>query len=210
VQICLSKKIILENCLPKKINLVAGVDVAYSDYAAVSAVAVLNYETLELIETKTAICKTKIPYISTLFAFRELPPAMASIKKLYTKPDVFLSDSHGIAHPRKCGFASHLGLAIKKPTIGVAKNKLFGTLEPANGKVNVVHNKEILGEEVVTKEGCRPVYVSVGNMISLEDAIEIVKHLTRNCRTPEPLRIAHNIATQQRNERLAKKTRQIV
>ena len=200
VQACLSEKIIRKDCLPKKIRLAAGVDVAYFGDLAASAVAVLDYETLELVETQTAICTSKFPYIPTLFAFKELPPALACIQKLTSKPDVFLIDGHGIVHPRRCGLASHLGVAIKKPTIGVAKSRLIGNLEPAYGRVYIVHNGERVGEAVISKEGCRPLYVSIGNMVSLENATKIVRHLTRNNRIPEPILLAHNLAAQQRTK----------
>ena len=94
---------------------------------AIGAVAVLDYESLKLLETQVATCQVKMPYIPTLLSFREIPPAMAAIKKLKIQPDVFLVDAQGIAHPYRCGFASHLGLAIGKPTIGAAKSRLIGT-----------------------------------------------------------------------------------
>ena len=127
-QLCLSRKIITEDRLPHKIKRVAGVDVAYVDELAIGAVAVLDYETLELLEQQTATCQAKFPYIPTLLAFREIPPAVACIKKLRQQPDVLLVDGQGAAHPYGCGFASHLGLAIGKPTVGIAKSRLVGEL----------------------------------------------------------------------------------
>ena len=151
-------------------------------------------------ETQTTVCVTKFPYIPTLLAFRELPPALASLKKLKTNPDIILVDGHGRAHPRKYGFACHLGLVTKKPTIGIAKNLLFGSLKRENKKIYITENQEVIGEVITTKEGCRPIYVSTGNMISLEKAEIIVKHLAQNNRIPAPLRIAHNKATLCRKE----------
>ncbi len=97
------------------------------DNTGIGAVAVLDYESLELLETQVATCQVKIPYIPTLLSFREIPPAIAAIKKLKVQPDVFLVDAQGLAHPYRCGFASHLGLALGKPTIGAAKSRLIGT-----------------------------------------------------------------------------------
>ena len=127
-QLCLSKKIILEDKLPRKIKTVAGVDVSYVGDVGVGAVAVLDYESLRLLESKVATCQVKMPYIPTLLAFREIPPAMAAIRKLKIQPDVFLVDAQGWAHPYRCGFASHLGLALGKPTVGAAKSRLIGEL----------------------------------------------------------------------------------
>ena len=127
-QLSLSQKVIAEDRLPKEIKLVAGVDVAYIDDLAISAVAALDYESLELLEWQTATCPMKFPYIPTLLSFRELPPAVACIKKLRLQPDILLVDGQGAAHPYGCGFASHLGLAIGKPTVGIAKSRLVGEL----------------------------------------------------------------------------------
>jgi deoxyribonuclease V len=197
-QTYLSKKIISEDRLPEKITLVAGVDVAYAGELAIGAVAVLDYESLELLESQTATCQVKFPYVPTLLSFREIPPAVACVKRLKRQPDVFLVDGQGIAHPYRCGFASHLGLAIGKPTIGVAKSRLIGTPTETEGDVFLVQNGQIIGVVVTTKENSKPVYVSVGHLISLETATKIVKHCVRNSRIPEPLLQAHRIASEER------------
>lgn len=95
----LSKKIIKENRLPSKIRTVAGVDVSYFDDSGVGSITVLDYDSMTLLESQTAVCKVKIPYIPTLLSFRELAPAMTAIKKLTLQPDVFLVDAQGLAHP---------------------------------------------------------------------------------------------------------------
>jgi len=197
-QLRLSKQIIFEDTLPKKIKFVAGVDVAYARGMSIGAVAVLDYDSLKLVESQTAFCKTRFPYIPTLLSFREIPPAVLSIKKLQVQPDVFLVDGQGFAHPYGCGFASHLGLAIGKPTIGVAKSRLFGEAErtKTEGKVAFLKNKgEVVGAIVTTKRGCKPLYVSVGHMVSLETAIKIVKQCVHQNRIPEPILRAHEKAT---------------
>ncbi len=197
-QLHLSKKIILEDRLPDKINLVAGVDVAYAGELAVGAVAVLDYMSLELLESQTAMCRVKVPYIPTLLSFREIPPTIACVKRLKLQPDVFLVDGQGLAHPYRCGFASHLGLALGKPAIGVAKSRLIGKLVEIGGDAFLVDNGQIIGSVVTTKEGIKPIYVSVGHLLSLETAIKIVKHCARNNRIPEPLLLAHKIASEER------------
>jgi len=199
----LSKRIVLEDVLPKKIRFVAGVDVAYTKNLSIGAVAVLDYTSLELVESQIALCKTRFPYVPTLLSFREMPPTVLSIKKLRLQPDIFLVDAHGFAHPYSCGFASHLGLVIGKPTIGVAKSRLFGEVEDVVGKKDVAllkHRGEVIGAVVTTKHGCKPVYVSVGHMVSLETAIKIVKYCAGHNRVPEPILKAHEIATAEKRK----------
>ncbi len=196
-QVCLSKKLILEDRLPQKIRTVGGVDVSYVGSIGIGAVTVLDYESLELLETQVATCEVKMPYIPTLLSFREIPPAMAAIKKLKIQPDVFLVDAQGLAHPYRCGFASHLGLALGKPTVGAAKSRLIGTPVKQNGRTFLVDKGEVIGEVVTTKPGAKPIYVSIGHMVSLETAVQIVKHCSKG-RIPEPLLQAHNLATKQR------------
>jgi len=194
----LSERIIFEDMLPKKIRFVAGADVAYAERMSIGAAVVLDFNSLKLMETQTVISETRLPYIPTLLSFREIPPVLSSIKKLRTQPDAILVDGQGFAHPYRCGFASHLGLALSKPTIGVAKSKLIGEVEEYKSPKDVVFLKDksqVIGAMVRTKQNCKPVYVSVGHMISLETAIKIVKHCTRDNRVPEPILKAHKLAT---------------
>jgi len=119
------------------------------------------------------------------------------------QPDVFLVDAHGFAHPYRCGFASHLGLAIGKPTIGIAKSRLFGEAQNMMGDEDVAllkYGSEVIGAVFQRKAGSKLVYISVGHMISLETAIRIVRHCTRNSRIPEPILKAHQIATAQKRK----------
>ena len=204
----LSGKLISEDKLPRKIKYVAGVDVAYSEKKAVGAVAVLDYPTLKLLEYQTSTYETKFPYVPTLLSFREIPPSMACIRKLKLHPDVFLVDGHGMAHPFRCGFASHLGLAIKKPTIGVAKSNLVGRPVKIGSEILIFDNGQIVGSEVLTKKRSKPVYVSIGHMVSLKRATEIVRHCACNSQIPEPLRFAHRIATEEKEKGVIEKNNQ--
>ena len=202
-QLRLSKQIILEDVLPENLRFVAGVDVAYVKDLAVGAVAVLDYASLELVESKSAVCKACFPYVPTLLSFRETRPTVLCIKKLHLQPDVFLVDGHGFAHPYRCGFASHLGLVIGKPTIGIAKGRLFGEVEDAMSEKDVAllkHEDEVIGAVVKTRQGCKPVYVSVGHMVSLETAVRIVRHCICHSRSPEPVLKAHQIATAEKRK----------
>jgi len=200
-QTCLSEKIIEEDRLPSKIKLVAGIDVSYGDEAAVGAAVILDYESLSFVECQTAVCKVKFPYVPTLLSFREIPPAVACIRKLKLQPDVFLVDGQGLAHPYRCGFASHLGLAVGKPTIGVAKSRLIGEPTKIGEDVFLVHDGQVVGSVVTAKEGTKPVYVSVGHLVSLTTAVRIVKDCTCGSRLPEPLLWAHRMATEEKIHR---------
>jgi len=202
IQLRLSKQIIHEDTLPETINYVAGVDVAYAKEISIGAVAVLGFASLSLVESQVVHLKTRVPYIPTLLSFREIPPAYSAIKKLQTQPDVFLVDGQGFAHPYRLGFATHLGLAIDRPTIGVAKSLLCGKVEPVgkHGWAPVMDGEEIIGAEVVTKPGTKPIYISVGHRVSLKRAIEIVGSCTRDCRIPEPIRRAHILANEEKRK----------
>jgi len=206
LQLRLSKRITKEDKLPKTLRYVAGVDVAYVGDLSIGAVAALNYSSLSLVETRKARVKTQFPYIPTLLSWREIKPAQAAIKKLKTSPDVFLVDAQGIAHPYRLGFASHLGLLLDKPTIGVAKSLLCGQVEQVNqeGWSPVTDKGEVIGATLKRDEKTQPVYVSIGHKVSLERAIHIVKHCTKSARLPEPIRIAHTIANEEKKKQKEK------
>ena len=199
----LSEHIICKDKIPQRIHLVGGVDVAYVEGTSIAAVAVLDFDSMRLKESQTAMCPTRFPYIPTLLAFREIPPALTCIRKLRLEPDVFLVDGHGFAHPYRCGLASHLGVVISKPTIGVAKGILVGQVESTNveGDVSFIRDKgEVIGAQILSKRELKPIYVSVGHMVSLRTAIEIVKRCTLHNRVPEPILQAHRIATAEKRK----------
>ena len=202
-QMQLSKKIIFKDRLPERIRLVAGVDIVYVNDQSIATVAVLDYDSLELLESERIICRTRFPYVPTLLSFRELSPTILAIRKLRLQPDIFLVDGHGFAHPYRCGFASHLGLLIKKPTIGVAKRKLVGEIIENDESRDIAflnHNGEIIGAAVKTKPEAKSLYVSIGHMISLETAINVTQHCIRDHHIPEPLLRAHAIATSEKRK----------
>jgi deoxyribonuclease V len=154
------------------------------------------------VETQTARVKTRFPYIPTLLYLRELGPAKAVVNKLKTAADIFLVDAQVIAHPYRFGFASHLGIILDKPTVGVAKKFLYGQIEPITqaGWAPITDRGEVIGAAVKKDENQKPVYVSVGHKVSLEKAIEIVKHCIKSARVPEPIRIAHMTANKEKRE----------
>jgi len=195
MQLRLSKLIIRDDMIPRSVRYVAGVDVAYTAGFSIGAVAVLDYNSLSVVESRKARVKTRFPYIPTLLSFREIPPTLAAIRKLKAQPDVFLVDGQGIAHPYRLGFASHLGLVIDKPTIGVAKSLLCGEVGAfkEEGWAPITDKGEMVGA-AVADEHEKPIYISVGHKVSLKRAIETVKHCTRIHRIPEPIRAAHSVA----------------
>jgi deoxyribonuclease V len=202
MQLRLSKKLIFEDMLPENIGYVAGVDVAYIEGTSVCAVTVLDASTLSQVEVQVAHVQTCFPYIPTLLSFREIPPAYSAIKKLHSEPDVFLVDGQGFAHPYGLGFASHLGLILDKPTVGVAKSLLCGEVEQnvEEGWAPLMYKGKVIGAEVVTKQGTKPVYVSVGHRVSLKRAIEVVLKCTGKYKLPEPTRRAHIAAGEEKRK----------
>jgi deoxyribonuclease V len=199
LQLRLAAKVIKEDMLPRTLRHVAGVDVSYSREWAFGAVSVHDYDSLALVEARKAKVKTTLPYIPTLLSFRELSPSLAAINKLKTQPDVFLVDAQGIAHPYRLGFASHLGVILDKPTIGVAKSLLCGQVQRKNKArwSPIIDKDETIGAEL-GNEDWKPLYVSIGHRITLERAIEVVEHCTWTSRLPEPIRNAHILATEAR------------
>lgn len=173
-------------------ELVAGVDVAYRDGVAYAAAVVLDEE-LSLVETVGAQCVAEFPYVPGFLSYRELKPARLAVDRL-TDYDVLMVNGHGLAHPRGFGLASHLGLTLGRPTLGVARRLLVGEpSDPGSDESTVVYDGRVIGAMLVSPTGA-PVYVSVGHMISLEAAVELVRDYTLDGRFPEPLRQAHEAA----------------
>ena len=176
---------------------VAGVDISAGRMweMATGAVVVLNYPELRLVETKVAQGKLNFPYIPGLLSFRESPLILDACQRLTIIPDLILVDGQGIAHPRRMGLASHLGLFLNTPTIGCAKSRLCGSHEMPDetpgSYAEVIDNGEVIGAALRTKLGVKPVYVSIGHKIDLQTAIYWVMNCCRNYRLPEPLRLAH-------------------
>lgn len=164
------------------IELVCGVDVSYRQEIAHCAAVVVDRQ-LNVVERAATKSAVKQPYIPGLFLLREAGPALRTLKKL-KRYDLLLVDGHGRLHPRRCGLACYLGVALDKPTVGVAKSLLCGTVKDDNVEID----GEALGAVI---EGRKKLYVSVGHRISLESAVPTVKSLTKSGEwLPEPLRLA--------------------
>ncbi|RLI12400.1 endonuclease V [Candidatus Bathyarchaeota archaeon] len=200
IQRYFSKAVIIHDSLPQEIKYIAGIDVAYSANKAYGAAVVLEYGTMKKIEEKTYSLNMAIPYIPTFLFLRELPPAITVARMLRTKPDVFMVEGHGRAHPRRFGLACHFGLILNIPTIGVAKSLLYGESRNVKGSWKPIIDKgEIIGAAVLTRKGSKPMYVSVGHKVSLETAVEIVLECSKY-RVPEPIRYAHLTAKKAREK----------
>jgi deoxyribonuclease V len=181
----------------KDIKLIAGIDVSASRFSKVgrAAVVVLDYRSLEICEVSIVDGDIDFPYIPGLLSFREAPLALRAWQKLKSHPDMLMVDGQGIAHPRRLGIASHLGLLLDIPSIGCAKSRLTGThdsLPEEAGSYRLLKDKgEIIGAAVRTKRRVHPVYVSIGHRIDLDSAISCVQECCRGYRLPQPTRLAH-------------------
>lgn len=183
------------------VGRIAGIDVGFESDGRVTraAVAVLSFPQLLLVEHAIARLPTRFPYVPGLLSFREAPAALAALEKLPTLPDLVLYDGHGIAHPRRMGIASHVGLLAGIPTIGVAKTRLtgeYGNVPDWRGAWAPLTDKgELIGAVLRTRVGVKPVFVSIGDRISLATAVAWVMSCTTRYRLPETTRWAHRLAS---------------
>ncbi|ACB53917.1 endonuclease V [Crocosphaera subtropica ATCC 51142] len=164
-----------------------------------AAVAVLKLPSLELVESQTALIPTTFPYIPGFLSFREIPALLKVIEKLTIIPDIILCDGQGIAHPRRLGIASHLGVLLNIPTIGVAKSLLIGKheevpLEKGSWKP-LIDKKEVIGAVLRSRTNVKPIYVSIGHKISLPTALDYVMACLTKYRLPETTRWADKLAS---------------
>ena len=183
--------------LPKSPKVVAGIDCAFSKDGKriLTAAVVLRLPDFEIVEIASAVLEVTFPYIPGLLSFREAPVCIAAVEKLRSRPDLFIIDGQGIAHPRRLGLATHLGLFFDRPTVGCAKSRLTGDYEePAPEKgayTSLTAQAETIGAVVRIRTNVKPVFVSVGHKCVLTDAIEIVLACAVKYRLPEPTRLAH-------------------
>ena len=182
------------------VRLVAGCDVAFEKARdrAVGAVVVLRYPELEVVERIVVESPIAFPYVPGLLSFRETPLLVQAFERLERAPDLVMVDGHGYAHPRRFGIACHIGLLIGVPTIGVAKSRLVGdegvVATERGSRADLVDAGEVIGGLLRTRDGVRPLYVSVGNEIALDAAERWVLRCARGYRLPEPTRLADRLA----------------
>jgi len=183
-----------------KIKTVAGSDVAYSRSGAflLGAMVVLSYPELKLRDSAMATGKVSFPYIPGLFSFREGPVLLKAFDRLKLKPDLIIFDGHGIAHPRRFGLASHMGLWLDLPSIGCARTPLLKDFtSPGSSKGSfawVLLEGEKVGAALRTRQAVKPVFVSPGHRIDLMTSIHFILSTCRQYRIPEPLRLAHQLS----------------
>ena len=197
IQLELVGKVVTENEEGIDPYLIAGVDVSFPKFLGIArgVVVVVSYPELSVVEVKTAEAEPAIPYIPGLLSFRECPVILAACEKLCSEPALVLVDGQGIAHPRRLGLASHLGLFLDVPTIGCAKSILCGRHEPVGEEIGshaeLVDNGEVIGAVLRTKAGTKPIIVSIGHKFDLASALYWVMECCRGYRLPEPTRLAH-------------------
>jgi deoxyribonuclease V len=183
----MAKKVILEHTHNKEIIYICGVDVAYNDNIAYCSAVLMNKNTMEIKESVNVTLKVMHPYMPSFFVLRESEVILNILKPLKNRFDLLLIDGHGILHPRRCGLASYIGIIIDKPTIGVAKRILCGTVKADQ----FIDLDGVISGFKMLKEKKKPIYISVGHKINLGNAIRIIKELVRPTeRIPEPLRLA--------------------
>ena len=213
---------------PDTVELVAGLDVSYAkeDPTLAAAAVVLDARTLTVVEQVALSAETTFPYISGLFAFREIPSILKALTELTVTPDVIVCDGFGLAHPRRFGIATHLGVLLDRPVVGSAKSVLYGRhSEPGQergawtpmvaGRSETVADSarlaeegaEVIGRVLRTRRKVRPVYVSVGHRVDLEGATDLILRLSPKYRIPEPIRHADRLCGAYRKEKAAERDR---
>lgn len=184
------------------IRYVAGADVSTQGDEGYATVVVLSFPGLEVVEVKGYEARLEFPYVPGLLAFREMPPVVGALREIATEVDAVIFDAHGLAHPRRLGLASMLGLFLDVPSIGCAKSLLVGSYEEPGiekgSRSDLAHRGEVVGQVVRTRSNVSPVYVSIGNGIDLDSAVELVLACSPKYRLPETTRQAHNAANRLR------------
>lgn len=177
---------------------VAGIDVSFPGEVSRAAVVILSYPTLELVDYAVAARPITWPYVPGLLSFREGPVILEALDRLAVWPDLLIFDGHGLAHPRRLGLASHIGLLVNLPSIGCAKARLCGRHETPGIKRGsytfLMEGKETIGAVVRTRSRVKPVFVSIGHRVDLATSIEYVLGCCRGYRLPETTRRAHRLA----------------
>ncbi len=179
------------------IRTVAGLDVGYADDERLAAaVVVLDAETLETLDEVVVLGTTDFPYVPGLFAFRELPSLLTALGALSVAPDLLVCDGQGLAHPRRFGLACHLGVVTDLPSVGVAKTPMGPFAMPGaerGAATDLLLDDEVVGRALRTRDGVKPVFVSVGHRLDLDRACAEVLRLCTDFRLPETTRRADSL-----------------
>ena len=184
------------------VSHVAGADVSTQGDRAYATVVVLEFPGLSPVEVQGFETELSFPYVPGLLAFREIPAVAGALEKVRTPVDAVIFDAQGLAHPRRMGLASHLGLSLDVPSIGCAKTRLVGTYEEPGAEkgsaTDLIHQDEVIGKVLRTRSRVSPVYVSVGNGIDLQSSVDLVLACSPKYRLPETTRRAHDAANRLR------------
>jgi deoxyribonuclease V len=200
IQLELAARVVTEDAFGQ-VHTVAGVDVGFEggNRIARAAVAVLSFPDLELIEHAIVRRPVDFPYVPGYLSFREIPAALEALERLDRQPDLILCDGQGRAHPRRFGLASHLGLCLDRPTIGVAKSRLIGEYrEPGyrrGSHTPLRDDGEVIGAVLRTRTRVKPLFVSIGHRISLASAVDYTLRCCTRYKLPETTRWAHRLAS---------------
>jgi len=197
----LAKRVVREDRLDE-VHHIAGVDMAINEEngMARAAVILLTYPALEVVEQHVYEEPVRMPYIPGLLSFRETPCILGAFALLKQQPELVMVDGQGIAHPRRLGIASHLGLWLELPTIGCAKSILRGEFDRAalgeevGSWVPLIDKKEVIGAALRTRTHTNPMFISLGHRISLETSLRYVLACCRGYRLPEPTRLADKLS----------------
>lgn len=191
----MAKQVVLDDDFNNPPLRVAGADIAFINEKGICACVTVKLSDLQAIETSTIMKQLTFPYIRGYLAFRESDSVISAFKQLTDQPDVLLVNAHGIAHPRFCGAASHIGVLLDTATIGVASNRLCGCYEREPSRLGDTVMYHYMGRDVgylfKSKENCRPIFVSPGHKVSLSSAISIIKSCMGTHKMPEPIYLAH-------------------
>jgi deoxyribonuclease V len=183
--------------LKKRVETVAGTDISFNKFepTVYAGIVVLRLPSLEVVEEVGVVSETRFPYVPGLLSFRETPSVLEAWARLKTEPDAVMFDGQGLAHPRRVGIASHVGLIIDRPTFGCAKSVLVGRFEEPGEErgswTPMVDKGETVGAALRTKTRVQPIYVSPGHLIDLAGAVELTLRCDGGYRQPEPTRRAH-------------------
>jgi deoxyribonuclease V len=190
--------------LETKVQTVAGADISFDRGSDMmhAAIIVMTMDGHEPVARSLISYKTNFPYIPGLLAFREMPVLLKSWKQLQIKPDVLILDGHGLAHPRRMGIATHLGIEINHPTIGCAKNILTGSHRELGiekgSTADLIDEGNRLGFALRSRTNVNPIYISPGHKCSFEDCYEIIMQILTNYKLPRTTRLAHKWANKLR------------
>lgn len=183
-------------------RLIAGIDAAYIGDMAISAAVVIDSISKSIIDSSIAKIRVWFPYVPTLLSFRELKPMIAAYQGLHVKPHVVMIDGHGFAHPYRLGIASHFGVTMHVPTIGVAKSLLYGEYEADDAYSPILDpiNHSVIGAMLRCSSNSKPMFISIGNLVTLRDAVDLSRSLCVESSMPLPILLAHRLANKSKRQ----------